>query len=867
MFFPLVLLVVFPPWVSSRSPLPRFKGVLRRRHSGRGRGFIGVATSHDCPASELALHFTWPFLTDDERQLLCSTFPIIGAYARLRYFASSRAPSDWRSLSSMGPIKEASPSLSRGRAYLLAAALLVLDFSVGDLLRWMGGVYTHAHINLGPIKRAVDEARSYPPSPGAPVVDFDRALHVLEHGAPIRASYVCRRIDVLQRNVYDNHASIGDEADAVFAKIVSECNNHFLIALPRWTWRFIYGVFLSPIGFVLRKSKGRVVVDPSTHVLSEDDSGALNDHMNANAADDVPPTYYATAQTRHWRHIWNLRISHPRTDILLYKDDINSAFHRVRYHPDIAAAFAYVWGDWLIISVGVIFGARNSPGWFCLISELRAHLAAVSPSLPSSPLLPLVRRISIPAAPSRAVTRTFAQAQADAVNPGTASTALVPTHHATFVDDNLMAEVHHRIQLSIQRSSASCYLLFGHPRKDLTPSLSEEKFVPSASHTMEQLGLDIDTRSMRVIYPLPKRTALLSLIDDGWSAGSPKSQRQIATLLGHLRTAATILPLGSYFSIRLQQWLTSCLRATIADASAELPRTERVRTAWRSRRCFFIPAFVARDLAFVRQTLCCSSAAEIWSRPLGLLVPRSPHAVSLTDASYEGLGGWCEAFPMQWRLSSTDLASQGWPVLTKEPQRFASFPATKLHINVLEFVAVFIQTWFILQLSASRSPPPGGWVFHFRSDNTSALGWMSHASRTRRSTIQNLARAYAALLTFVMPSRFVVTSSHISGKDNVEADALSRPLQFPSLLDTQALCPRLHGLPLYRVPSALLSHLFWVVSNPVTGEQLESATLALQQIEPRTSRIGVKQKDSPTPLSSSPPPKKRARSSLLTPKK
>ena len=96
---------------------------------------------------------------------------------------------------------------------------------------------------------------------------------------------------------------------------------------------------------------------------------------------------------------------------------------------------------------------------------------------------------------------------------------------------------------------------------------------------MEQLGLDIDTRSMRVIYPLPKGTALLSLLNDGCSAGQPESQRQIATLLGHLRTAATILPLGSYFSIWLQQWLTSCLRATIVNVRAALPRPERVRAA------------------------------------------------------------------------------------------------------------------------------------------------------------------------------------------------------------------------------------------------------------------------------------------------
>ena len=69
---------------------------------------------------------------------------------------------------------------------------------------------------------------------------------------------------------------------------------------------------------------------------------------------------------------------------------------------------------------------------------------------------------------------------------------------------------------------------------------------------MKQLDFDIDTRSMRVIYPAPKREALLELLRDGWHTGTHKSQHQISTLLDHLRTAACILPLGSYFSIRLQ---------------------------------------------------------------------------------------------------------------------------------------------------------------------------------------------------------------------------------------------------------------------------------------------------------------------------
>ena len=91
----------------------------------------------------------------------------------------------------------------------------------------------------------------------------------------------------------------------------------------------------------------------------------------------------------------------------------------LRYHPDIASAFAYVWADWLVIAIGLIFGARNSPGWFCILSELRADIAANYDGLQEAPLHHLVKKITIPAPPSSAEVATFAQAQADAVNPGT----------------------------------------------------------------------------------------------------------------------------------------------------------------------------------------------------------------------------------------------------------------------------------------------------------------------------------------------------------------------------------------------------------------------------------------------------------------
>ena len=345
------------------------------------------------------------------------------------------------------------------------------------------------------------------------------------------------------------------------------------------------------------------------------------------------------------------------------------------------------------------------------------------------------------------------------------------------------------------------------------------------------------------------------------------TQRETATLLGHTRTASTILPLGSYFSIRLQQWLNACLAKLKVALAPATPLASGTASVWRTAKLFRVPSLLACDIQYVRQLLTSDKADDIWARPIGLLVPRTPHMTSPTDASYEGLGGWCTAFNFKWRLSSADLASLGWPVLTAEPERFKPLPQGKLHINVLEFIAVFINTWLAIRILLTRENPPGGWVLRFLADNTSALGWMAHASRTRRAVIQNLARAYAALLTFAAPSTFTVISAHLPGLDNVAADALSRPDQFPTWSSATKLCPELTTLTAYRIPSELLSHLLWLVSSPQTGERLELTTLKLLSLELTTLSPGALAGDSQTSLSRTPRKRRRAKSSPRTRKR
>ncbi len=151
---------------------------------------------------------------------------------------------------------------------------------------------------------------------------------------------------------------------------------------------------------------------------------------------------------------------------------------------------------------------------------------------------------------------------------------------------------------------------------------------------MEHLSLVINTRLMLIIFPASKRKALLEIIDRDWKVGAMMTISVSAVILGHLRTAAAIQPLGAYFSIRVQQWQNKGLALLRARQPPGASPTARSISAWRCGRHFRVPAHIARDVSFVRQLLASRSADALWSRPIGLLIPRTPHMTSLTDASY-----------------------------------------------------------------------------------------------------------------------------------------------------------------------------------------------------------------------------------------
>lgn len=352
------------------SPIYPPKPPMQRRLRGFGKLNPSLRVSHTIPSPYYVIHKAWAFLDPKDRHTVAVTYSAFRGYAVLRRSVTTVTI---RQLRDPCPDPASFTGLQHDRAWRLAVALLRFDFDYGDLIRWLEGEYTNAHRDWTTVSDTINAIRSIEPPPGYPIIDYDRAYRLCTEGAPLAGTYECSFESVQHRNVYDNHPGLQEELANVRDKLAKEEAQSFHIALPRFLWQFIEGLHLAPFVWAWRKGKGRLCVDPSSQI-SGDDDGAANSHIPSpgteDREDECPAIYYSSAFQRHITRIWNLRIEYPEEDILQYVDDIQAAFHRVLYHPDAMKVFASVVMEFLILPVGSIFGARNSPSNFTILSEL-----------------------------------------------------------------------------------------------------------------------------------------------------------------------------------------------------------------------------------------------------------------------------------------------------------------------------------------------------------------------------------------------------------------------------------------------------------------------------------------------------------------
>ena len=235
----------------------------------------------------------------------------------------------------------------------MLVALFYYDLDVPTLIRFLGGNYTGEYRDVTSTIETLQKSNCNPK-----IIDDLRKIFTI--GCPIKLVASTSRENFLHFFHYGNHTSIAKNVYKTTKALNKEDRNQFLIPLPYWLTRFLKHLHITPQGLLIKKDKNdRMIWDGS--FLPNWEAVSINMMLSH---DSEPEIVYGETFKRHLQYIYNFRISMPNDDILVYDDDVKSAFHHCKYHPDVASAFAFIIQENLWIPLGGMFGSIVTPANF-----------------------------------------------------------------------------------------------------------------------------------------------------------------------------------------------------------------------------------------------------------------------------------------------------------------------------------------------------------------------------------------------------------------------------------------------------------------------------------------------------------------------
>ena len=137
-----------------------------------------------------------------------------------------------------------------------------------------------------------------PVDAGDPPHNFPALQHVFHHYIPFKYSFRSAIRDMIFRNRYNNHCASYLYISFIHEKSATDVHKSYSITLPRWTLRFVSGLFLAALGYSKYEKgrfKGRQANDPSALLSGPNDSEALNSHIDRQDHVAMPLVHYQSA--------------------------------------------------------------------------------------------------------------------------------------------------------------------------------------------------------------------------------------------------------------------------------------------------------------------------------------------------------------------------------------------------------------------------------------------------------------------------------------------------------------------------------------------------------------------------------------------
>ena len=731
--------------------------------------------------------------------------------------------------------------ISKERVDMLAACAVHYDLDFGLVIRYMAAEYTADWRDTEAILEAVKDLISD--------ADYEHMKRILEFGCPAEFNWdepAENKMIFLRRG---NHPSIKTHMPIVTKTLNKEERNSHVVPFPR------YFVFFSPYA----RTTPQTVVNPNhpdkKARLCWDGTTIANPHEIS--MNQVTPTVNEAEVTFGYVHlyfciwIWNLRITYPDSEIWLAFIDISSCFRWPRIFPCLAAAFGFIIGPLFYAANAMVFGSVvSSSSW----EPFRRAISALAESFHGQTdlikdhheYIDMLKWEELPH-PSNGFTRATACSQ----NKGILDENGVPrkTPHFIYVDDNLMADILSRMNMTLAAAIQTIFVVMGFPALAFRQcAVAMDKWsLLVVSPIQVLLGLLFNSRDMTVSVTPKYRLETLELLETTWANRESFYINELEVLIGKIgRMAQAYRPLyfmmgmlyaSSAFALRENdEFLQSTHKgyrklvaqakqnATTEEDAREIKFAikEAARMKHHSKRRYRLPKSLKEEIVFLRKIL---QANDIrFSTPIAHIVPRDYLWETAADSCKSAGGGWSTDLKFWWHLV--------YPAEVLRRARLKNNKGgLKISINVLEFVCVIINFAAVIyicdadDIDLSDYPVLLNWC-----DNTAACAWANH--KCKYSLIgRRLGRFFVGLL---MGTKIGVQQEWISTHLNTIADDISRltenkknEFDYEKLTQTY---PILNDCRQFQASDTLLGMIWDIVlhnacPDPLTIMQLEPAAL------------------------------------------
>ncbi len=766
---------------------------------------------------------------------LCSVHKLLH---HLAFSMVSVAHLDFRQLRDSDPEWASCKAIPRRKEQEFLALLYHYNMDVSAAVRFLGPKYLGGY-------RDVDRACSLMEQYGVSSENIAHYRRIMTVGCPNRFTAETDHENFEIYRTHGNDPSISRNKDLVEKNMLKEYKNNSAFPLPGWIARFCPHIFLTPQFVLIHPHKSpRQIFNAKFRPTAE--AVPIN-MMTSTPEGSELACLYGEVPRRFLSRLWNLRISYPKSDIVIHANDVKTCFRQIKHHPDVVGAFCYTIFSQLWVQIGCTFGSDFSPAnW----EGVRRCIEELAQGLFQDDTLRAKHRkyldqlqwdVSLDSSSSK----TFVPAFRDSQNPGVFDESGRPldTPHALFVDDDIYAEVYCRIRVeqAIAASIEAMFITLG--ESDLSSRVdpvSWDKLIEMAiSHFNKVLGLEFNTRKMDV-GPPPEFTARTVQLLDAFHAGRKSfCLKEMSVLVGHLNHLATT----SRWMTHLMSHLYTSLAHALADNKAfELQTNKNFRdavkraaqkeyqteahrtfdeafihrTIHQSKKPYHLNTTAKEELGFIRAALRSSSIS--FRTPIAHLVDRDPTGKSWCDSSLDAGGGWSKSCSFWWHLPWSDQ-------IRAATLRFHRNHSDKelISINVLEFAAAIITyAGMTLYYRLHRDPSNPFPLALIYIDNVAAEIWCIKGCK--RSL---LGRALGRLLCALMINNPLgLSTERITTEDNKVADALSRSdlgkdsrKFFASLSTTY---PQLRGCARFQPSQELLSA---ITETLLTGKLVDPLRL------------------------------------------